>query len=182
MFIQKRDREVPGREAMQQAGSRRRPAVAKRPIQHYLLVRWTLPALLMGQQTVARVPWSDRTAKQFAVGDVVPVYARLPRRGGRPLALAEITAAPVREPLSAMPDSDYEASGWKWLYEHPEVFQGIFGRAVSRHDFSPQAYNAWRKRQGQLWTVRFRLVAILAVPSPVAEPPELEAAELPIAA
>lgn len=117
---------------------------------------WMTPPLLAGAKTVLRQTWGARTASHFREGDTVTAHARDPRRGSPVLAALRLVCPLVYEPLRAMPDSDYEAEGWKWLYEHPE----FLSRGLRREDFSWEAFEAWRSRPYSTWVVRFEVVEL----------------------
>ena len=125
-----------------------------------LVVKWTLPALLAGQQTVIRLPWNERTAAQYREGSAIQVYARDPRNGGRELAELRVLHDAAREPLCEVPDTDWGAMGWRWLHEHPEVLRACFGPRITAADFSWDAFEKWRRREGTVMTIRFELVAV----------------------
>ncbi|HEX2034251.1 MAG TPA: ParB/RepB/Spo0J family partition protein [Chloroflexota bacterium] len=123
-----------------------------------MLFGWTAPALLAGAKTCSRQTWALATARQFRDGLLVAAYDRDPRRRGRHLATLRLRGDPVYEPLSSMPDSDYAAEGWQWLYEHPLA---LSGKGVTREDFSWEAFERWRRRPYHVWVVRFEVVSLV---------------------
>ncbi|HEX2184755.1 MAG TPA: ParB/RepB/Spo0J family partition protein, partial [Chloroflexota bacterium] len=123
-----------------------------------MLFGWTAPALLAGAKTCSRQTWALTTAKQFRDGLLVAAYDRDPRRRGRHLATIRLRGDPVYEPLSSMPDSDYAAEGWQWLYEHPLA---LSGKGITREDFSWEAFERWRRRPYHVWVVRFEVVSLV---------------------
>jgi len=126
----------------------------------FLVVKWTLPALLAGAQSVIRLPCADRTAAQYRAGSVIPVYAKAPQYGGRVLAELRFVGDPVHELLCDVPNDDYEAMGWSWMHSHPEVLLACFGPRITVQDFSWDAFERWRRRPGIVWTLRFEVVAL----------------------
>jgi hypothetical protein len=121
----------------------------------HIVFGWTTPALLAGAKSVIRLPETNRQPERWHPGTLVPAYSKLPHHGGRPIGVVQVTADPALEPLAAMPESDYEAEGWGWLHEHRDLLP----RWITRSDFNPAAFDAWRRRDALLWVVRFRLVA-----------------------
>jgi hypothetical protein len=121
----------------------------------HLVFGWTTPALLAGAKSVIRLPAGDRSVPHWRAGALVTAYQRAPARGGRPVAIVQLTHDPVLEPLPSMPDDDYEAEGWHWLHEHRALLPGW----ITASDFGPDAFRQWRARPATLWVVRFRLVA-----------------------
>ncbi len=122
-----------------------------------MLFGWTAPALLAGMKSCSRQTWAPRLARQFRDQLLVDAFDRDPQRRGRQLAIIRLRGDPEFQPLSAMPDSDYEAEGWRWLYQHPEAFTST---TVRREDFSWEAFDQWRRRPYSVWVVRFEVVAL----------------------
>jgi hypothetical protein len=119
-------------------------------------IGWTLPALLAGAKTVTRQGWKERGPGRLCAGAVVPIYDRPKAFGGAQIATIRLTADPSFEPLRDMPDSDYEAEGWRWLHDHPEAW----GKAIRREDVSWAAFEQWRARPYTIWVIRFELVEV----------------------
>ncbi|MBI3974380.1 MAG: hypothetical protein HY332_24125 [Chloroflexi bacterium] len=136
-----------------------------------IIFRWTTPALLAGAQSSTRQAWSPRTARQYRAGQLVAAYDTSPRAGGRPVALLRLTADPAQEPLRSMTEADYDAEGWRWLYEHPEALASSRFGYARREDFSPLAFEQWRNRPFSVWVIRFEVIA-RADPSTIAARPQ----------
>ncbi|HET7768363.1 MAG TPA: response regulator [Chloroflexota bacterium] len=137
-----------------------------------LSLGWTLPALLAGRKTCCRQTWGQRGPGKLRAGSVVPVYAGAPRevlgrRRRRLVALVRLTHDPELQPLGAMPDSDYDAEGWRWLHDHPEALRSP---RITCADFSWEAFERWRARSGASWVVRFEVLHLL-LQSPYQAPP-----------
>ena len=118
----------------------------------HINVGWTLPALVAGAKTVTRQTWK-RAPGWMRAGQAVTVSGP----GRTPVAMIRLTADPCLEPLGAMPDSDYEAEGWRWLSDHPEAL----GRSVRRADVSGAACERWRARPYATWALRFGVCAVV---------------------
>ena len=116
-----------------------------------ITVGWTLPALLAGAKTVTRQAWK-RAPRWLRAGQVITVSGP----GRTPVATIRLTADPRLEPLGAMPDSDYEAEGWRWLHDHPEALPPY----VRREDVSWAAFERWRARPYATWVLRFAVCAV----------------------
>ena len=108
---------------------------------------------------------------------LVTAYNRPRHKGGHPVAVVQLTADPVLEPLPAMPESDYEAEGWRWLHEH----RALLPRWITASDFGPHAFQEWRSRAAEMWVVRFRVVAVASVEQAAEALAEATAAQ-PVAA
>ena len=132
-----------------------------------------MPALLAGAKTVVRFPWSDAMARRYRADSLVVACDAGPRRGGRPPTLLQLVAPPRREPLTAMPDADYEADGWRWLHDHPEWLGG----RITAADFSWEAFCRWCARPGLVYVLRFALVAVLTGDGASAMTPPLQQRE-----
>ncbi|CAA9241914.1 MAG: hypothetical protein AVDCRST_MAG77-1585 [uncultured Chloroflexi bacterium] len=121
----------------------------------HLVFGWTTPALLAGAKSVHRLPSTDRSVRHWHAGMLISAYQRAPARGGRPVAVVQLTEDPSLEPLPSMPDDDYDAEGWRWLHEHRSMLPAW----ITSSDFGIDAFRQWRARPASLWVVRFRLVA-----------------------
>jgi hypothetical protein len=122
-------------------------------------------------KTVTRRDWTDSYAQRIArqVPMLVDAWDKSPRvvdrNTGKPIGrkVATIRLVSVtKEPISAMPDSDYEAEGFGYLYEHPEHLpKTLWGQKVGREDFSLGAFDHWRHSDAQMWVIRFELVEVV---------------------
>lgn len=121
---------------------------------------YTSPALLAGAKSVTRRDWKQQHADRFRPGQIVDAYDRSQRVGGRKIAEIRIAESylPIAYPIATMPDSDYEAEGFRWLYEHYSVPP----RSAPFPDFSLGSFRAWRASGAVLYVVRFELVSVLA--------------------
>lgn len=127
---------------------------------------WTTPALLSGVKTVTRRQWNDDYARSFRPGDVCQAWDKSPRFFGK--HVADIVLESVKKlPWHSTPDSDYEAEGFNYLAGY---YLGNPKRPpvpLDKRDF-----DEWRDQEGEVWVVRFRLLAVLdETPSPVKETP-----------
>jgi len=125
---------------------------------------WTSAPLVADAKTVTRRDWSPAYARSFNAGEPLDAYDRRPDRGGEHLAVLRLTAAPTWEPQSQMPDSDYAAEGWAWLYDYPEYAPlQIDGLPIDPlQEFSRETFRLWQSRDYSQWVVRFELVELLA--------------------
>jgi uncharacterized protein YqfB (UPF0267 family) len=123
------------------------------------------PALLAGRKTVTRRDWDADYAKIFKGGDTVSAFNRSPRFSGKKVAEIELLSTPVLESTYDMPDSDYEAEGFSFMYHIlPDAMlpREFMGRPCTRNDFSRRGFDAWRARNELLFTVRFKLVRVIS--------------------
>lgn len=115
--------------------------------------QYTTPAVQAGAKSCTRRVWAPRYAALHHAGDFEQAWDRSPRVHGQRFGTIRLTADPVLEPLSAMPDSDYEAEGFAWLHEHQApAWPGHFP------DWSFAAFTEWRQSGAEMWVVRFELV------------------------
>ena len=110
---------------------------------------WTTPALLAGRKTVTRRDWIESHARKFKAGYLVAGYDLSPRIHGKKVAIIRLTADPYRENTADIPDSDYEAEGFKYLEEN---YPGLGRRA------SNLFWHVWKETPITLWVVRFEVV------------------------
>lgn len=107
---------------------------------------WTTEALLAGHKTVTRRQWVEKHASKFREGEIVQAYDRNPRNKGSMVADLRVESI-IYERTSFMPDSDYRAEGFAYLY-------GKYGDERA----SKMAFKAWRSADVPLWVVRFTLL------------------------
>lgn len=117
---------------------------------------WTTKALLAGRKSRTRREWTANYAKRFKVGDLVQVYDKQPRFGGKRVAIIRITGKKY-EPVSMMPDSDYEKEGFKFMAEN-----GL--KIWDKHP--KKAFREWREENGCHYIIDFELVKIFRRRSP----------------
>ena len=120
---------------------------------------WTWPALVNGAKSVTRRGWDPRYAAMFHAGEVVYAFDRSPRFRGHPIAKIRLTADPVLELDSLAPDGDYEAEGFAFFAEHPELLPKA-AREQARVTLSREAFDQWRKGGGKSWVIRFEIVEV----------------------
>ncbi|GER94827.1 hypothetical protein A45J_2714 [hot springs metagenome] len=119
---------------------------------------WTTPAFLSKQKSVTRRDWPEEYAKRFKEGDLLFAYDKQARFGGSKIGIIQLIADPSFESMSKMPDGDYEAEGFKYLYENPHLLP----RSM-KIDVSWEGFNAWRNSGGSKWVIRFRICEILNI-------------------
>lgn len=121
---------------------------------------WTWPAVVARRKTATRRDWDLEYAYRFRQGDVVLAYDRSPLFGGRPIAKIRLTQKPRYEPDAAMTDADYEAEGFAYLAEHPELLPQS-ARKQARVTLSREAFDGWRRAGGCSWVIRFEVLEVL---------------------
>jgi len=114
---------------------------------------WTTPALLAYRKSVTRRDWKPRFARQFHVGDLVSAYNKLARNHGRHVATIRVLQEPYLERMGDIPDSDYEAEGFRFFEEHPELLPASAPWPRMNWDI----FNHWRYSEPdrELWVLRF---------------------------
>jgi hypothetical protein len=80
-----------------------------------------------------------------------------PRFGGKKFAVLRLTCKPYKESESLMPDSDYEAEGFAYLDEHPELRPRWWMR-----DSMKEVFEELRRFGATVWVVRFEVVELEA--------------------
>ena len=122
---------------------------------------WTTAALLAGAKSVTRRDWDRAYADAFYAGEKVAAYDRQPRYRGKQVAVIELMQRPYLEALAAMPDYDYEAEGWAYYEQHPEVRpKTILGGRVDDTTFTRAGFERWRRSGGEMYVVRFKLLEV----------------------
>ena len=120
---------------------------------------WTTAALLAGHKTVTRRDWDDSYAARFKPDEIVQAYNRSPRHRGECVALIRILSV-TKEPNADMPDSDYEAEGFRWYAENPDQLPKK-DRFAYLDGVSWEAFDSWRQSGGESWVIRFTLWKVL---------------------
>lgn len=122
---------------------------------------WTSAALLAGRKTVTRREWSERYAESFYVGEKIAAYDRQPRYRGKQIAVIALVQRPYRQDLAGMPDYDYEAEGWAFYEQRPDMRpKTILGERVTADTFTWEGFERWRRSGGAMYVVRFKLVEV----------------------
>jgi len=109
---------------------------------------WTTYAFLARRKTVTRREWDDEYAERFKTGSIHQAYDKSPRYGGKQIGRIQILSI-TREPIVKMPESDYDAEGFKYMEE-----QGLtIWKKPPR-----QAFERWKPNGGSYWVVRFKVL------------------------
>lgn len=116
---------------------------------------WTWPAVAAREKTRTRRFWKEVHARKFRQGMIVNGIDKDRRAGGRPFCTIEILVAPYLQPLSEMPDSDYEAEGFAYLDAHRYLIPRSMPITVTREGF-----NAWRQGGGTPYVVEFKIIEL----------------------
>jgi len=112
----------------------------------------------MGRMTVARRIWTGRFANTIKAGKQAAIFDRHPSftaRKPQEIAKVRIITDAYMEPLNMIPDSDFEAGGWKFFSEHPCILHGILPLDASRETF-----DEWRKSNETLYVMRFQIISV----------------------
>jgi len=88
---------------------------------------WTTEAFLWDKKTVTRRFWSDKYAQRFHEGDIVDVYNKSLRNGGRKIGEMRITAKLYKQRLGDMPDEHFEREGGTMYWANKEEFVEVMG-------------------------------------------------------
>jgi hypothetical protein len=75
---------------------------------------WTTKVLLAGKKTMTRRFWDDNYAKRFKKGGLVLAYDKSPRKGGKRVAVIQLTRDPYKQHLDEMTDEDEKKEGGLW--------------------------------------------------------------------
>jgi hypothetical protein len=121
---------------------------------------WTVPPLRADRKTVTRRDWKTKFADRWHAGDIVNAYDRHPRYKGKPIAVVEITSI-AAEAWGDAPDEDYEAEGFAYLEEHPDLIPKSAREAGLPFTFEDyRSYRIWYA-DTLLYVVRFKLLEVL---------------------
>jgi uncharacterized protein YqfB (UPF0267 family) len=110
---------------------------------------WTTPQLLAGKKTVTRRDWSDKYARQFRAGDLVQVYDKSPRAGGKRVAVIEIKSIKL-EGLDALRLAVYGPQEM--------INEGFPGR--DPREFAADYFSRPLKHAGALYRVEFAVIEL----------------------
>jgi hypothetical protein len=118
---------------------------------------YVAPAVTAGRKNVTRRGWDDAYAQRFREDQRAQAWDKSPRFGGKRIAIIRLTANPTWEPLSDMPDEDYEGEGFAYLHEAGHVPPKSSGLG----DFSFESFDRWRSGGGFIWVIRFENVEVI---------------------
>ena len=117
---------------------------------------WTTAAFRARAKSVTRRSWGVEYALRLREGQRLQVYDRSPRVHGKQIGIIELTRRPYLEDIAVAPDSDYEAEGFRFYEEHPELLSaGAPWRSISW-----DTWLTWKQTGGKLWVVRFKVIGI----------------------
>ena len=116
---------------------------------------WTSAAFLARAKTVTRRDWKPAHVKKFKGGTLAAAYDKDPRYGGKQIGVIQITEDVEYELMADMPDTDYQAEGFAYLHEHPELVPASMPIDISREGFE-----AWRNSGGSKAVVRFEIISL----------------------
>lgn len=118
---------------------------------------WTTPAFVARRKTVTRRDWRPEYAARWTAGDLFSAYDRQPRHGGEEIGVGRLIATPYLQHVRDMPESDYEAEGFDYLEEHPELMPAKWKKeSMSMRD----RWMWWRASDERLWVVRFKVIIV----------------------
>lgn len=121
---------------------------------------WTTLALLAGRKTRSRRNWKPSHAAKFKAGGVYQAWDHQPRTGkGAKKADIRFTADPYWQLLADMPDEDYEAEGFAFFQEHPEIPCRLPG--LGPGGMSWAYWEWWKAQPGGLYVLSFELEEVV---------------------
>jgi len=119
------------------------------------------PAFVARRKSVTRRTWSGKTAAQYYKGLTFQAFDTAPFRGGRKIGEARVTADPFRQRLSLAPDEDYEAEGFAYFHEHPNLIPARAAKEVwAQEGCSFAAFDRWRQTDAEVWVCPFEITKI----------------------
>jgi hypothetical protein len=113
-------------------------------------VAWTAPAVLARRKFCTRRDWPDSYAAQFHKGDIVQLYDKTPRIGGKLICFVRLTADPVKILTGYLPDGDWDNEGFQYLTEN-----GYKCGKVS----CAELVASWLANPKEMWVIRFEYLA-----------------------
>jgi hypothetical protein len=133
---------------------------------------YTSPAYVARVKTCTRRDWKALHAALFRPGTEFMGYSQSPRYQGKPLHASRVISCEL-EPMSRMPDSDFEAEGFSHLATVPGGLDRLVANLLGAHnglvytdshtelDQAWAIFRSWRERCGHLnrWTLRFEHLA-----------------------
>jgi hypothetical protein len=112
-------------------------------------VAWTAPAVRARVKTCTRRSWPDSYAALFRKGDIVQLYDKTPRAGGKLICLAKLTADPVKIWTGPLPIGDWENEGFDYLTEHGFTC----GKLTPK-----ELVDSWIANPDFMWVIRFEYI------------------------
>lgn len=122
--------------------------------------RDTHHALVAGDKTVTRRDWKRSYANRFRQGEILQAYDKTQRAGGRKIGDIQLTAYPALEPNRKITDEDYILEGFNYYQDHLGHFMyDNSGFRVPKYTYRTE-FDKWRKSDGAMWVVRFKVLAL----------------------
>lgn len=121
----------------------------------HISMAWTTAAFKARRKSVTRREWDDNYAKSFKAGEILTVYDRQARFGGKKIGTMRLTQKPYKESEASMPDEDYEAEGFAYLDEHPEEKPKLW-QGVNLH----KKFENDRLMELECWVIRFEILSV----------------------
>jgi hypothetical protein len=114
---------------------------------------WVWPAFVARRKTRTRREWKAHHAERVKVGEQFQVWDRLPRvKGASRIGVLQIAAPVIYEPISLMPDEDFEREGLAYMCE-----TGLGLTPGEIIDF-----DGWRECGKSYWIIDFNILEVEA--------------------
>ncbi len=119
---------------------------------------YTWPAAVALRKTKTRRFWKPVHAKKFREGMSLCGIDKDRRAGGVQILRLTLLKVPYLQPISEMPDSDYEAEGFSYLNENKRLVPNCMP-----YDVSWEGFESWRRSGVTPYVVEFKVEEVLPI-------------------
>lgn len=126
--------------------------------QRWLNFGWLADAVLNEQKTMALRNWGDIEALEWKRRMYAYCYDKPPSKGGRRLALLEITQTPYKVQTDKLRKSDFFASGLAYAQAQ--------GQRAPSGKTPEEVWEGWKNNPEEYYVIRFRVVQVYSQLAP----------------
>lgn len=127
---------------------------------------WVHPAFTAREKGATRRNWkqvhAEKFVRAFQNASPVEVLNKDRRAGGKQIGIIQLTQKPKIQNTIFMPDTDYEAEGFKFLHHNQHLIPNkhLIPKASPFKTFSWEEFIEWKMSAQDLWIIRFKILEL----------------------